>query len=316
MDRLVIQMGVKHGRVSELTRSVDGRLRVGRSLDNELVLNDRYVAPRQLAFEQEDEQWTMRILDRTNPVMLNNRAVVEDKLRVRSGDKVTVGRTQFALCSTADPVEPASKMLLSNWLAGDAGFLLPLFILVAVCLIDLLLTYFLQSSSLLWQEDVRLQLMTMAMIFIWAALWAVTGRIVRQQAHMGLQLVATTFAYGVALILSLSSTVLAAGGNSIVFDQWLQSGSLFVVLVILLRLNLLIATNLQRTLPLAVFLAAMTVGIPYLMKALEEPDTLTYKPEFPNTVVPPVVQWERSVSSEAFFQRASEVVLAAPNDDE
>ena len=88
MDSLVVQTGGRGGRIAELARSREGRLSVGRGYGNDLVLTDHHVAPEQLIFCHEGEQWLMHVLDRANPVLLNNKRVRNDQIAVSSGCSV------------------------------------------------------------------------------------------------------------------------------------------------------------------------------------------------------------------------------------
>lgn len=309
MDTLVVKMGSKHSRVAELTRSAEGVLRVGRSFDNDLVLTDRHVAPQQIEFCQTDAQWQMKILDRTNPVLLNNKSVEADVVPVHSGDKVMIGRTRLSLYSTSDSVEPTHKLLLSNWLTRDSRSpLLAIFFLLAVCLIDFLLTYFEGSTDLNWQEDAGSELFAAVIIVLWAGVWALAGRIFRQQHHMGLQLLATTAAYLLAVVLSAFWIIAAGSIDSVVVGEYALYLLIFVVLVVLFQLNLLIATSIRRTLTVAVVLAALVVGVPYAFFTLADSEEFEYEPEYAKELVPPLVQFDSRVTADEYF---GALVLAA-----
>ena len=134
METLIIHSGLRQGRVAELTRSQGGRLTVGRGFDNDLVIADVHIAPQQLEFVRENDTWTLRVLDFTNPVQLNDRVVGDEPVEIRSGDKLTIGRTRLALYDAAHPVERTRKLVISNWIeryAGNAVALL--FLLEAHC---------------------------------------------------------------------------------------------------------------------------------------------------------------------------------------
>ena len=151
MGSLVVQTGGRSGGIAGLTRSKEGRLSVGRGYGNDLVLTDQHVAPEQLIFCQEGEQWLMQVLDHANPVLVNNKRVRDDQIAVSSGDKVTVGRTRLSLYSDAHPVEKTRKLVLSNWLAMEGtSFVLPVIVLLGFCALDLVLSYFEGSTRLEW----------------------------------------------------------------------------------------------------------------------------------------------------------------------
>lgn len=302
MDTLVVQMGVKHGRVAELTRSHDGKLSVGRSYENDLVLTDRHVAAHQVEFFEGESSWKMRVLDRTNPVLLNSKPVEEETVEIASGDKVTLGRTRLSLFSTSDSVEPASKLVLSNWLARDSSSMWQsLLFLFAVIVFDFLLTYLEGSIDLKWQGDARDGLFVAICIVLWAGLWALAGRVFRQQHHMGLQLLATTAVYLLAVCFGVLAVLIAGTVYSVPFNEYVGYGMFLVLLVILFRLNLLIATNLQRTFLTALILAVLVVATPYAFYKLADTEEFEYTPAYSHDLVPPFVQFGAGVTADEYF---------------
>jgi hypothetical protein len=314
METLVVQAGIKHGRVAELTRSHDGKLSIGRGYDNDLVLTDLHVAPRQLEFCREGMQWQMNVLDHTNPVLLNNEQVNGESTPIQSGDAVTIGRTRLSIYSAEHPVERTRKLVLSNWLAHDAkSIYIPIVFLLVVCLFDLVLGYFEGSTDLQWEDVAYGELFASVLIVLWAGLWALAGRLFRHQQHFGLQLGATATAFLLASLLGVLSGYLAYSFHSTVVDEVIGWISLFVVLTVLFRLNLIIATNIRDTLVVSVVLGAMVTFVIYGFVLLAEPDEFQNEPEFSATLKPPFAHVIRGSSADEYFLQVSKKM---PSSDE
>ena len=207
MESLVIQLGVKHGRVAELARSRDGVLRVGRSFDNDLVLTDLHVAPRQIEFLRLGDGWYMTALDHTNPVLLNGVEIGRDSERIESGDKITIGRTHLTLYSADHPVEKTRELVWSSWLHRHSrGFVLPFLALLVFCLVDSSMEFYQNSVDLEWKEYGYAALVGAIFVVVWAGLWSLAGRLLRHQQAFGLQLMATSLVcLGLAILTPVES---------------------------------------------------------------------------------------------------------------
>ncbi|MDC0361675.1 FHA domain-containing protein [Halioglobus sp.] len=306
MDSLVVQTGGRSGGIAELTRSKEGRLSVGRGYGNDLVLTDQHVAPEQLIFCQEGEQWLMQVLDHANPVLVNNKRVRDDQIAVSSGDKVTVGRTRLSLYSDAHPVEKTRKLFLSNWLAMESSsFILPVIVLLGFCTLDLVLSYFEGSTTLEWEEYAYGILFSSVVIVSWAGIWAITGSIVRQQQHFGLQLIVASIISLLATILSFIAAYLAYPFHSTTVTEIFEWGFLFIILVALFQLNLLIATNIRNTLAVAFTLTALVSGVAFAFLYFGEEDDAFYLPLPSTTLVPPAFQLSRESELDDYFSRVA-----------
>lgn len=288
METLVVRLGGRYGRVAELARSHGSALTVGRGYENDLVLTDLHVGPRQLVFRKNEDQWLMRVLDHTNPVLLNNKPVEGDVIPVSSGDQVTVGRTRLALYAADHPVEQTRRLVLSNWLTSETiGPMAALLVLLVASALDLILNFFENSTDLDWALTGYTIGFSAFIILVWAGIWAVAGRIVRQQHHFGLQLAATAVVSLLATVISLAATYIAYPFHSFSITQSIGWMAGFVTLLILLHLNLLIATNMRNPLPVAAVFSALLVGVSYAFMLYSFDDESHYVPEYSSTLLPP-----------------------------
>ncbi|GAB5451348.1 MAG: hypothetical protein Hals2KO_16760 [Halioglobus sp.] len=318
METLIVQTGMRHGRVAELARSSRGVLSIGRGYDNDLVLTDAHIAPRQILFFRDGDIWRMEVLDNTNPVFLNDTVVDTTSPQVNPGDAITIGRTRLTLHSPDQPVEKTRKLVLANWLSGGSvGFLLPLAVLLFAAAVDLVVVYLLQSTDLKWGGLLSAAMLGIAIALGWAGLWALGGRIVRHQHHFGLQLIATASVLLLATFIELAATFLAWPFHNAQASELLEWLAYFAWVAILLHLNLLIATNLMRSGIAAALLSAIISGGLYAYYWFAESD-VEYNnsvPSYSSTLLPPLLIRSAGASAEEYFARLQQEAEKLGKDD-
>lgn len=307
MDTLVVQVGARHGRVAEVTRSVGDQLSIGRAYDNDLILTDLHVAPHQLRFARHEGEWRLHVQDHTNPVLLNNKRIDGISNALSSGDEITVGRTRLKVFSADQPVEPTHKLALSNWLSLESvGVLLPLATLVGVSILDLVVNYYYQSTDLKWLEQASSILTTAVICLVWAAAWAIAGKIVRHQHHFGLQLIVASLVSLVTTFLGIAGGVLAFQLNSAIASElidWLVFG---IALFILLKMNFLIATNVRNTSLAAVLHSTLLLGIVFGLTYSWDDDDFQAQPEHSEVLAPPPLRFAPSESLDRYMHQVRE----------
>lgn len=303
METLIVHSGLRQGRVAELTRASGARFTVGRGFDNDLVIADVHVAPRQLEFVREGDTWFLRVQDFTNPVQLNDNIIGAEPVAIRSGDRLAIGRTRLGLYDAAHPVERTRKLVISNWIERYAGSVFaPLLFLLAACLLDLGSSYFEASTELDWTEYVYGVLFMGIIVLVWSGLWALAGRIIRHHGQFGLHLMATSTAYMLLVLLTLGCTYLIYNLHNPAAEEaqaWLVT---FVALVAVLRLNLLIATHVERPLRVATFFAALTITLWYGLILFGEDEEFQFTPVYSATLKPPLFNLGAGSSPEAHFE--------------
>lgn len=157
MEPLIIQCEAKHGRLVETFRSQGDKVSIGRGYINDLVINDPYVAASQIACHNIDGHWLIRVLDKTNRILLNGKILIDDDEVINSGDTLTIGRTNLKLFSQDHHIEETRK-LLSSWLHSDSvGFFLPAIALLCMLIIGFA-EYFLTLTQVFEWKPVLLTL--------------------------------------------------------------------------------------------------------------------------------------------------------------
>lgn len=309
METLVIQTGTRHGRVAELSRSREDSFTIGRSFNNDLVLTDLHVAPQQLKLSREGETWTLSVLDETNPVLLNGKRVTDESPVVKSGDRLSIGRTRLSIFSEDHPVEQTRKLVLSNWLSGESiNPILPVAMLLLACLIDFTLSYFEASTSLKWEEVASDELFAAVVIVLWAGIWAITGRIVRHQHHFGLQILATVAIFVFAGLLAMLAEYIAYPFHSPSVDELTGWLVFFAILSLLLRFNLMIATSIHQPGLVASVMAGLLVSVIYGFYIFGNTGEFQYKPVYSAELKPPIIGLYRGISTADYFSQTAKAI--------
>ena len=290
MAKLIIQISGRHGRNTELIKSSGEKLLVGRGLTNDIVVSDPYVAPQQIQLYQDGAQWKVKVLERTNPVMINGEPLSDDTAFVSSGDNITIGRTHLGLFSEDHPVEATRKLVLSNWLyQGKYRFFLLVMLLIIVCLLQLFSGYQSLSATVKWGELISEALLVAFVILCWAGFWALIGRLLRHQPHFFAQLFFTTLIFG----------VLIAGGTLHEYAEYMSNSTAvgkivlwafsFFAFTVLLKFNLTYASNLRNTTVISMMFNGCLILFIYGFSSIGDRE-FSNSPQYTMVVKPPFAQ--------------------------
>lgn len=287
MDTLIVQVLGRGARGPALVRGSGDVLRLGRGFGNEIVLDDPFVAAEQLRFVRGEGGWQAEILDRTNAVLLNGEAVRDATFAVRSGDHLTIGRTDLALYAEDHPVEPPRRLVFSSWFATHRiGPWFALGTLVLFCGLDAALEYLFQSTDLEWRKHAYGALFSAVFVSGWAGLWALVGRAIRHQPQYFVHLLISSWVMlGTTCLLPLApftafTSSSAEAGQAMVYGVAVFSFS------VLLGFNLFFATNLRHTARVALAVSLLLAGLHFLGDRYEEAE-FQARPTYARTVLPP-----------------------------
>ena len=277
MEEIIVQLGDKHTQIAELVRSQGDDICIGRGFNNTLVLTDEYVAPQQIRIYRKqhttaDNQvgsqgsqgaWFLEILDDTNGVLLNGKRVTTLGVhpQLKSNDRLTLGRTNLTLWSAVHPVEPTRKLFSRRLHQDSFGLWLPVGVLLGVAGLDITLEHFLASPRDNWTEFASEVAVLSLIISLWASLWGLLGRLFRQQGHFPQQLLSTSIVVGGLSLLAPWSDIIEFSSSSASLASVFDYGLAFLALAMLLRFNLLFATNIRKTSWVAGTTSALLVGL-------------------------------------------------------
>ena len=268
MEQVIIQYGVKQGRIAELVRSHGEDILIGRGFNNQLVIQDDYIAPQQLRiFQQENQTWWVEILDQTNSVLLNGKTLNDAEIdkddssfQIRSGDRITIGRTTLSVYSAEHKVEKTRKLLTRSLHQESISLTLPMILLILLSAFDIALEHFVVTPQESLTTYITTSLLSAFIVLIWVSLWALAGRIFRHNSHFGQQLLATTLILFALSVFGPWPQLLEFTFSSTSTGTVLNYLLAFICFALLLKFHLLFATNLRRTGAIALSISALVVG--------------------------------------------------------
>ncbi len=287
MDQLIIQLGDKPGRMAEFARSSADVLKVGRGFTNDVVITDLYVDSEQIVFFHSADGWMVKVVGTTNPTLLNGDAIDREGSMIRSGDRVTVGRTQLRVYTGDHEVEPTHQMMLSSWLGyGRAHPLFASLMMVFALAAVLFISYQERSTKLVWNPLFLEALYAGLVILFWAGIWALVGRLLRHQPNFTAQLSLTALVTGVATLVTPIGGYVEYAANSLLLGDISTRLIMLLTMTAMFRANLMFATNLKRYTRIA-FIASMGMLLISYATMKFGKDEFDYQPEYSAVLKPP-----------------------------
>lgn len=272
--------GGRHAEVRERHRLDGAPLAIGRGLDNQVVLDDPHVDARHARLEPDAEGgWALVDLGSVNRMLVPH-AGRTDRLVVRPGTVVTLGRTtlrfrdEFAPVAAAVPLAPAIAPAF-DWAGTARGRAAVIVGALAIGTVRLwLATTTRGAASQVFAE----LLVAMVLVGSWAGAWSVAARIVLGRfnylSHVAIAAAAAVAAMVVSDLAEWVRFLLPA----LPATDGVEGLALMCVLGALVALHLSAASHLSR--PARWRSGAVTVGVILVLAgigaALEEE---TYTPE-------------------------------------
>lgn len=289
-EKLVVQLGIKHGRAVDLVRSSGDELTIGRAYDNDLVLADEYVAANQVRFfiSSDDQQWYLEVLDDSNGVLLGQRSVSrsDGPQAVVSSVSLTLGRTRLKLFSEKHPVAEPRKLASRGWHHGVVGIWLPVVALLAFLVLDILVTQAMHPSN----DDISgigtHALANLLAMLVWVGIWALVSKVFRNQGNYLPQLLAVSVISIVAIPLLILPDWMEFNTNSNQVGKVFTYGVILLIGVVVVRYHLLLATNLLRTWMIAGVLGALILAGTVFVDWSTGHSDFVRRPVYPESVAP------------------------------
>lgn len=304
MEKLIIQQNNRHGRLSEFTKSTKTTMSVGRGLTNDLILSDPFIAAEQVRFEYSDEKWQLKILDSTNPILINDIAI-ENDITVKSGDQLTIGRTPLTLLLSSHSSEPVRELILTNWMNHKALRLtLPLVMLIISTLTAVLNQYQESTGIIKWGHLTSGGLSYIAVILVWSGCWSIVSRVIRHKSSYLEQLFYTALIMSVLNIGTLFTGYIEFSTTSNALGFLMEWGFIFIALSYLLKYNLIYATELKKRSHTSFLVVALSMLLILVMQHLVKNDFDT-QPNYSQTLKPPIAKWSADKSIDTYMKNIS-----------
>lgn len=303
MEALIIKHSKRHGRLSEFVKSTGTSLTLGRGFNNDVILSDHFLAPEQLRFDYEDGEWKLKVLDNTNPVLINNKPVTEDTVTITSGDELIVGRTHLVLLTSHHPVEHTRKLILSNWMSRQGlRITLPILAVVISALLAIFSEYLQATGKIHWGEEFAGGLLHGFILTVWAGGWALAGRMLHHKPNFFPQLFFTALILAGLTIGGMFTGYAEYATSSSSFSNLVEISFLLFIFTLLLKYNLTLATELKRRGLISFSVVAILVLFVVAFGQLNEREFNT-QPDYSEVVKPPLAKWTSDKSMETYFSR-------------
>lgn len=311
MDALVLRVAPRHGRGAEFHRFAGEAVSVGRGFANDLIVADPWFGASQFRLRRVEGRILLDVLDATNPLLLNGRRCGGTGIALEPGAVLALGQTVVQVMLESTPVPPARTdswawwARLGRWRAVLAALLLALTAAAALYL-DYLDTF--EAPD--WGELASGSLLLVLVITGWAGLWAVAGRVLRNQPQFSSQLFVSALVTLLTMVLTLAAGYVA---YAIGFDRavhaldWLLGALLSFALV---YANLRLATSLRRPALGAASMVGLLVFLAYGFEWLGE-EEFSPQPQTETLLRPPFAKLRAGLPPDAYAERLDELFAAA-----
>ncbi|MBL8523782.1 MAG: hypothetical protein JNN20_08840 [Betaproteobacteria bacterium] len=192
----------RHGAVMSRQRVHDGALTVGRGYDNDLIIDDPYIAPAHLriGYDGDGALWIEDLV--ANAPAGSDSPASSTRMLVGSEASIRIGQTTLRVRTRAFAVPPALAMAAppaTSFLGSDGGRLL--ICAAVVMLMSLLSAWFKQTGEFKVATYLAAGVFLPLGILAWAGVWSLITRIVASHAHfLRHALIVFAFLLGIELI--------------------------------------------------------------------------------------------------------------------
>ena len=311
MGKLILTISKKGERSSSLYKLDAGDTTIGRAYDNDIIIDDPYVSPHQFRLVTDDGDIRLEVVDEINPILVNNKVSDETSFVMKVGEILSVGKTQLQLLSEDTDVAKTKQQFMSKWpMLNRVGPMVAILSLLIYSLLSSLLDFLQNSTDLEWREPAYMALFVVVIVVIWAAIWAVAGRIYKHQSHFFVQLLVTSIVGILFLFITPVVEFIDFQSNKAVVGIIAGYVVVFLFLFVLLKANMVIATNSLRTSLIAFACSIFLVAIALATTQYSSDQFDFDRQNFPGTVKPPFAIFSKPVSIESYLESIGDIKLS------
>jgi len=312
MEKIIFKISTKGERYGGVHKVDSTSVSLGRAYDNDIIIEDVFISPHQLQLIFHEDVINLEILDAVNPVFINHRLVESDSCLIRPGDSISIGRTQIEVLTEHSVISPTRQQFMSCWSqARKISPLIAIATLLLCCAAESFANFMQSSTDLAWREPAYMTLFSAAMLSLWAGVWALTGRLLKHQSLFFVHLFFTSVVTGVFIFISPIAEFIDFNASQVLPGEIANYVIGFSFFVILLKINLTLATNLQSSTRAAVLSSLVLFGLAFAgIRYYDE--GFEHRQIYPTAIKPPFAVFSSLVSIEEYF---SEVKLIDYDDD-
>lgn len=281
-------------------RCAQETVRVGRAYDNDIVLDDPYVAPHHLLVQRDaDGILTAQDLGSVNGVYVDKTRAVRHALTDTT--ILRFGQTSIRVCA------PNKQVALEQKLPEIKRAWIKTALLYAILLLILNL-YFWGSTSTAYKlsDFIKGNLVLVGGIFAWSGFWAVLSRIFSGTLYFGRHFkLAVWFFSGSILAYLFVQTVAYAFALPFIMRAYEPFSYILFGIFTFYALRLVGSTRNGWKLGIVATLTALAIIIPLITKQLEPPITTRY--DYVDTLAPPSFRLVPNQSLQQFLLDAEKL---------
>lgn len=280
-------------------------IKIGRGLDNDLIVNDPFVSSCHLVLRFKENGWRMEDQNSVNGVFVKKISKVVREAELLSGDEIKIGKTKIRIFNEGHPVGAAKPMEFRNaFLKSIDNYKSLYIILLALIGISAMLDYLMSFEKLTLGHLLIMPVGILICCLIWASIWAFIGRVCLHKANLKLHMTICCF---FTILIFLVGDILR------IFD-YLSSHMLLVVLIdafisaalfaLLLMGHLAVSTNLSfKTRTISSIGITSTVLFIVFLGYLSFKDEFHLDPIWDATLKPPFVKIIPSQDIDGFLNQ-------------
>lgn len=296
-----IECLARNGEVLQRHRVEQIPFRIGRAYDNDVMLDDPYVAAHHATVVQENDELVVHAENSHNGIV--HKRSRHKSLKLDGNTIIRLGHTRLRIRAAdhlvAEELPDSTNHHWEGWLPAFTG--LALMILVALGSNALNTTTEIEIVGLFTAST-----SIISTLLIWSGLWSLANRLFGTSARLGRHLFIAAFGYAVGEVWTLISNILAYAFSWEFLDQYSSMTETFVIAgVVYFHLITISPRHPKRMLSIAVSLA-ITVNAVLLLNNYRNTGMLTNK-LYMDIILPPAVRQTNDQPLNEFFAKAEEL---------
>lgn len=292
----------RHGDVKTRSRIEGGRFSIGRAYDNDLILDDPFIAAHHLLIVRNEDGFLqaqdLESLNGLHAAVGRTETVdVTDDLRIR------IGHTQLRFRSDSFPVPDAIPMTAAPSLIRNAlNFYIAFLAATGLLALEAHLTSFGEPKP---AQLIAAVLATLLGAFAWAGFWSFAGRIATRRANFYAHGAATMAALAALLLVNTLSEYIEFSISDWLAEAFLRIAIAAIVIALLYRQLRLVSRISTRSAALSVAaLVAVLLGSSWLVEYATDIG-YSSRLDYPAALKAPPFRLSDGVTPEVFADRAN-----------
>lgn len=305
-EKIVIVVGNRHNPHAHHIK-LEGTVRIGRALSSDVILSDEHVEPLQLVIYQQEGAYKVQVMSGVNPVLRNGEEVPAGIYDFVSGDEWSMGRTALQAFYESHVAEPTERLPMKEY---RGGMLAQIGVFVATLLtllcVILLVNWMGDYEPLQWNKKIAATLTdtNIVLVFMWATLWGVIGRVVAGRNQFIIHFVlASLFVFADILNITITGYLSYGTRYDLVWDA-VYYIVIAVSVTLLLYSAFFYTFGFRRTKMIALMASILFSGFYYVDSILEDNEL---EPSFNYLLKPPFAILVEPQSLEQFRVTLDEV---------